>query len=65
MELSLKNQQYYLSQIDGCCFLNLAENGGNYKDFAKYIIDNQKRNLAMQYIATFEEKKPTETQNKM
>lgn len=56
LALSLKSQQYNLSQIDGCCFLNLAENGGNYKDFAKYIIDNQKRSLAMQYIATFEEK---------
>ena len=65
LELSLKSQQYYLSQIDGCCFLNLAENGGNYKGFAKYIIDNQKRSLAMQYIATFEEKKPAEAQNKM
>ena len=28
LELSLKNQQYNLSQIDGCCFLKLAENGG-------------------------------------
>lgn len=65
MELSLANQQYYLSQIDGCCFLNLAENGGNYRDFAKYIIDNQKRSLAMQYIASFEEPNPAGVQNKM
>ncbi len=64
LELSLKNQLYNLSQIDGCCFLNLAEKGGNYKDFAKYIIDNQKRNLAMQYIATLEDQKSTESQNK-
>lgn len=65
LELSLKSQQYYLSQIDGCCFLKLAENGGNYKNFSKYIIDNQKRSLAMQYIATFEEQKQAEIQNKM
>ena len=65
LELSLKSQQYNLSQLDGCCFLKLAENGGNYKDFAKYIIDSQKRSLAMQYIATFEEQKPAGIQNKM
>ncbi len=63
--LSLKDQMNYLAQIDGCCFLKLAENGGNYKDFSKYIIDNQKRNLAMQYISIFEEQMPTESPKKM
>ena len=65
LELSLKSQQYNLAQLDGCLFLKLAENDGNYKDFVRYIIDNQKRALAMQYISTFERQIPTELPNKM
>ena len=64
LKLSLKHQQAYLSELDGRCFLNLAENGGDYETFAKYIIDDQKRDLAMQYIAALEEEKLTESQNK-
>lgn len=64
LELSLKSQQYYLSEIDACCFLKLIENDGNYNDFARYIIDNQKRNLAIQYISAFEGQIPEESAKK-
>lgn len=65
IELSLKNQMYYLSQIDGHLFLKLFQNGGNYQEFVKYIIDNDKRNLAMKYIAKNQEQIPLESSKKM
>lgn len=65
LALSLKDQMNNLSQIDGCLFLKLAENGGCYRDYAKYIIDNDKRALAMQYISTLDEQSPTNPPKKM
>ncbi len=65
LPLSLKSQSYNLSQMDACCFLKLAENGGNYKDFARYIINNEKRNLAMQYISVFEEEASSKPSNEI
>ena len=56
LPLSLKNEQVYLSQLDGNIFLCLVEYNGPYQEFAKYIIDSKQRFLADEYIDTLEEK---------
>lgn len=58
MALSLNYQYNTLAHMDGTYFAALIGNGGNYKDFARYIIDNQKRDLAMQYISVKEGQMP-------
>lgn len=55
MPLSLDYQYSTLSHLDYVYFASLARNSKHYKDFAKYIIDNQKRDLTMQFISIEEE----------
>ncbi len=50
LPLSLVNEQVYLAQLDGNIFLALVEFDGNYRDFAKYIVDNKQRDIAQEYI---------------
>lgn len=57
-QLSLANQMANITKIDIDCFLKLAENGGNFKEFARYIISDEKRAIAMEYIASFDEPTP-------
>ena len=55
LKLSLKNQRAYLNKFDVDYFLALAQNGGNFIEFAKHVVDNEKRAIIEQYIKTFTE----------
>lgn len=50
VELSLEKQYYWLEKFDSEFFLALLENGGDYEQFAKYIIDNKKRHMVNNFI---------------
>lgn len=52
-KLSLDRQRSKLNSFDVDCFLALLENGGNYKEFAKYVVDNEKRNLIQQFLGDY------------
>lgn len=51
----MKNQRAYLNKFDVDYFLALAQNGGNFIEFAKHVVDNEKRAIIEQYIKTFTE----------
>lgn len=54
-KLSLSSQRTYLNNFDVNCFLALAQNGGNFRDFATYVVDNEKRELIHQFLKSFEQ----------
>ena len=49
-KLSLKLQKVYIDDFDASSFLALLKNGGDYKTFANYVVDNKKREILNQYI---------------
>lgn len=49
-KLSLKLQKIYIDDFDVSTFLALLNNGGDYKSFANYVVDNNKREILNQYI---------------
>ncbi len=55
-KLSLKRQREYINAFDVDNFLSLASSNGDFKRFSKYIIDNEKRELANLYIDTYFDK---------
>lgn len=63
-KLSLKNQRAYLNKFDIDYFLALAQNGGNFREFAWHVVDNEKRAIIEQYIGTFTVQSQTEVPNK-
>lgn len=55
LPLSLKKQRAYLNKFDIDYFLALSSNEGNYKEFALYVVDNEKRALIEKYIKAITE----------
>ena len=51
MKLSLGEQQKRITYFDRENFLALLSNGGNYSEFAKYIIDNKNKQLVMEFVS--------------
>ena len=49
-KLSLSRQRAYINEIDISSFLSLMEHNGNYQEFAKYVIDNEKRAIMMKAV---------------
>ena len=49
-KISLARQRIYINEIDISSFLSLVENNGDKKEFAKYVIDNEKRAIMMQFV---------------
>lgn len=52
-KLSLDKQRSMLNKFDVDYFLALLQNGGNYKEFAKYVVDNEKRNLIQRFLEDY------------
>lgn len=50
MRLSLQTQRQYLNDFDITFFLALLESSENYKDFAHYIVDIEKRAITESFI---------------
>ncbi len=48
--ISLARQRFYIDEIDISTFLSLMDNNGNKKEFAKYVIDNEKRGIMMEIV---------------
>lgn len=59
-DLTTKNQQSIIKYIDTEFFFQLLINGGNYGDFAKYIIDDYIRDNVMQHVVNKKKEIPTE-----
>ncbi len=55
-KLSLANERAFINEFDVNNFLALLENAGPYQEFAKYIIDNEKRALIDEFIKSSEKK---------
>ncbi len=59
---SLQAQKININAFDSNNFLALLENGGNFKSFSHYIIDNTNRQVIQQYMETIKESFPTPKQ---
>ena len=50
-DISIKIEESCISSFDVELFLDLYQNNGNAKEFAKYIISNEKRSVATKYVS--------------
>ena len=50
-KLSLHLQRKYMTGFDIDNFLALAESDGNFKEFGKFVVDNEKRQLISQFLS--------------
>lgn len=64
LKVSLKKQREFLNKFDVDYFLALAQNGGNFLDFAHYVVDNEKRALIEQFVGTYSTQNEPETPKK-
>lgn len=51
-KLSMQGQRQYMNRFDIDNFLALVKSGGNFKDFGKFVVDNEKRQIISQFIDT-------------
>ncbi len=63
-KLSLQSQRKYMNGFDIDNFLALAQSGGNFREFSRYVVDNEKRKLILQFIGTYESHEQSETHKK-
>ena len=52
-KLSLQYQRKYMNGFDIDNFLALADNGGNFRDFGRFVVDGDKRKLITQFMNTY------------
>ena len=45
-------------------FLALAESDGNFKEFGKFVVDNEKRQLISQFLSTYTPQEQAESHKK-
>ena len=63
-KLSLQYQRKYMNGFDIDNFLALAESGGNFRDFGRFVVDGDKRKLITQFINTYTPQNQEEPHNK-
>lgn len=63
-KLSLQAQRKYMNSFDVDNFLALVEANGNFKEFSKYVVDNEKRKLILQFINTYTPEEPSSSKPK-
>lgn len=61
LKMSLKKQRDFLNQFDVDYFLALEQNGGNFIEFSRFVVDNEKRALIEQFVGTYSEQPQTES----
>lgn len=64
LKMSLKKQRDFLNRFDTDYFLSLAQNGGKFIEFSRYVVDNEKRALIKQFVETYSEQPQTESPKK-
>lgn len=63
-KLSLLHQRNYMNKFDVDYFLALMDTDGNYREFAKYVIDLGKRKIINLYTSSFEQTSQQNLKNK-
>lgn len=63
-KLSLLFQRKYINKFDVDNFLALAETGGNFRKFARYVVDSEKRKLIAQFLDTYDSQNQSESHRK-
>lgn len=58
-KLSLQAQRKYMNSFDVDNFLALVEANENFKEFSKYVIDNEKREHISKFLKTYNPEEPT------
>jgi len=49
-KLSLQTQKLYIDSFDTTSFLAPLDNGGDYINFANFVVDNNNRTILSEYI---------------
>lgn len=50
-----------MNRFDIDNFLALAQSNGNFREFSRYVVDNGKRKLILQFVGTYKPQDQSET----